>query len=158
MTQAVEFTLNGRAVAVTGRPDMPLLPALREDLGMKATRFGCGSEGCGACTVVVDGAARYACTLPLADVAGRRVETAEGLARPEGDHPLLRAFLDHQAGQCGYCLPGILMRAKALLDRGEPVDRPRVAAELDGNLCRCGAHLRILDAVMTAARDMGLEG
>ena len=156
MADTVAFTVNGREVEVTADPGLPLLSALREDLGLKSTRFGCGSEGCGACTVIVDGTARFSCTLPVADVAGQEVRTAEGLAGPDGDHPLLTAFLDHQAGQCGYCLPGILMRARALLDRGEPVDRARVAQELDGNLCRCGAHARILDAIMDAAREMGV--
>jgi len=156
MTETVAFTVNGAAVEVTADPALPLLSALREELGLKATRYGCGSEGCGACTVIVDGTARFACTLPLGDVAGRAVATAEGLAAPDGDHPLLTAFLDHQAGQCGYCLPGILMRARALLDRGDPVDRTAVARELDANLCRCGAHGRILDAVMDAARQMGV--
>lgn len=156
MVDRIAFTVNGGAVVLSADPSLPLLTVLREDIGLKATRFGCGSEGCGACTVIVDGEARYSCTLPLSDVAGRKVETAEGLARAEGDHPLLRAFLDHQAGQCGYCLPGILMRAKALLDRGTPVARADVAAELDANLCRCGAHGRILDAIMDAAREMGV--
>lgn len=158
MAETVAFTLNDHAVEVATDPGLPLLTALREVLGMKATRHGCGTEGCGACTVIVDGTARFSCTLAIGDVAGRKVRTAEGLSGPDGDrscdHPLLTAFLDHQAGQCGYCLPGILMRARALLDRGERVDRARVAAELDANLCRCGAHGRILDAVLDAARRM----
>lgn len=156
MADRIAFTVNSAAVELEADPALPLLSALREDLGLKATRYGCGSEGCGACTIIVDGTARFACTLPVSDVEGRSVRTAEGLSGPDGDHPLLTAFLDHQAGQCGYCLPGILMRARALLDRGEPVDRNRVAQELDGNLCRCGAHQRILDAIMDAAREMGV--
>lgn len=156
MSDRVAFTVNGVAVELRADPALPLLSALREDLGLKATRYGCGSEGCGACTVIVDGTARFSCTLPLSEVSGREVSTAEGLAGTDGDHPLLTAFLDHQAGQCGYCLPGVLMRARALLDRGEKVDRRRVAEELDHNLCRCGAHGRILDAVMDAARQMGV--
>lgn len=157
MSERVAFTVNGRPVDLTADPALPLLTALREELGLKATRHGCGSEGCGACTVIIDGTARFSCTLPLSDVAGRAVRTAEGLAgADEDDHPLLTAFLDHQAGQCGYCLPGILMRARALLDRGETLDRARVAEELDVNLCRCGAHGRILDAVMDVAHQMGV--
>ena len=150
------FHVNGRPVTVKSDPGLPLLTALREDLGLKATRYGCGAEICGVCTVIVDGTARYACTLPVSDVEGKQVLTAESLEEADQDHPLIIAFLANQAGQCGYCLPGILMRARALLESGEKVDRTRVARELDANLCRCGAHTRILDAVMTAATQMGV--
>lgn len=149
----VEFTVNGRPVSARGRADMPLLYYLRDRLGLRATRFGCGQGGCGACTVIADGRAVQSCDVLVRDVAGARVETAEAL---DGDppHPLVASFLDHQAGQCGYCLPGILMAAKALLD-GEPApDRARIAETLDGHLCRCGAHQRILDAVEAAGRKM----
>lgn len=158
MDSPIAFVLNGRTVTVNADPSLPLITALREDLEHKATRFGCGSEACGSCTVIVDGTARYSCTMPLGEVAGCAVATAEGLeGEGEGDdHPLLAAFLDHQAGQCGYCLPGILMRARAMLDRGVPLDRTQVASELDANLCRCGAHGRILDAIMDAAQRMGV--
>lgn len=158
MVRTVSFTVNGDRVEVSADPAASLLTALRETLGLKATRYGCGTEGCGACTVIVDGNARFSCTLPVSQVSDSTVQTAEGLAGagPHSDHPLLSAFLDHQAGQCGYCLPGILMRARALLERGEAVERADVAAELDANLCRCGAHQRILDAVMDAARRMGV--
>jgi nicotinate dehydrogenase subunit A len=147
------FTLNGRPVSVRADPTVPLLHVLREDLGLKATRFGCGQATCGACTVIVDGRAVMSCDLPLSAVAGAAVETAESLdtAPP---HPLIDAFLDHQAGQCGYCLPGILMAAKALLDAEPAPDRARIAQALDPNLCRCGTHVRILDAVEDAARRM----
>lgn len=151
----LSFTVNGHPVSLDPAPDRPLLTALREDLGLKSARFGCGEETCGACTVLVDGAPRYACTLPLSEIAGRDIGTAEGLEGPEGDHPLLEAMLAHQAAQCGYCLPGILMRARAYLDAGGPADRTAIAEALDANLCRCGAHPRILDAVIDAARRMG---
>ena len=156
MDKPITFHVNGQPVAVDADLRLPLLTVLRENLGLKATRFGCGAEACGACTVIVDGTARYACTLPVGDIAGQQIMTAEGLESADQDHLLLTAFLDHQAGQCGYCLPGILMRARALLDKGEKVDRARVAQELDANLCRCGAHGRILDAIMDAAMRLGL--
>ena len=156
MNGPIAFHVNGKPVAVNVKASLPLLTVLREDLGLKATRYGCGAEACGTCTVIVDGTARYACTLPVGEVAGRHILTAESLDTTDQDHPLLTAFLDHQAGQCGYCLSGILMRARALLEGDEPVDRHRVAQELDANLCRCGAHGRILDAIMDAATKMGM--
>ncbi len=154
MGQMTDFTVNGQRVTVEADPATPLLTILHESLGLRATRFGCGAEGCGACTLIVDGQARLSCTLPLSEVAGTRIETAENLAGPD-PHPLVTAFQDHQAGQCGYCLPGILMRAKAHLDAGGATDRASIAAALDANLCRCGAHLRILRAVAQAADKMG---
>lgn len=154
MTQATAFTVNGQGVTVEDDPLTPLLTVLHGHLALRATRFGCGAEGCGACTVIVDGQARLSCTLPLSEVAGTRVETAESLAGPD-PHPLVTAFQAHQAGQCGYCLSGILMRAKAHLDAGGATDRASLAAALDDNLCRCGAHLRILRAVAQAADKMG---
>lgn len=151
----VSCWVNGETRSFVVDPTMPLLHVLREALGLKATRFGCGEGTCGACTVTVDGRAVTSCDLPAGEVAGKRVETAEGL---DGNppHPLVEAFLDHQAGQCGYCLPGILMAARAFLE-GEPAlpSRARIAEALDGNLCRCGVHARILDAVEDAARRMG---
>ena len=148
----VSCRVNGESRSFVVDPTMPLLLVLRETLGLMATRFGCGEGTCGSCTVMVDGQAVMSCDLPAGEVAGKRVETAEGL---DGDppHPLVAAFLDHQAGQCGYCLPGILMAAKALLEReSAPPSRARIAEALDGNLCRCGVHARILDAVEDAAR------
>ena len=147
----VRFTLNGLNVSLEAAEDLPLLYALRDELGLKATRFGCGEATCGACTVIVDGVARTSCDLPLSAVAGSRVETAESLDA-EPAHPLLDAMLRHQAGQCGYCLPGILMAAKAYIDAGGGPDRAAIARALDANLCRCGTHVRILDAVQEAAR------
>ncbi len=149
----VKFTLNGAAaeVGVSGT----LLAALRDELGLKGTRFGCGSEACGACMVVVDGVARPSCTFPTDDLEGKSVDTVESLGPPAApSHPLGRAVLDEQAAQCGYCLPGILMSAKALLDRDPDPDDATVRAALDGNLCRCGAHLRILRAIERAAKEM----
>ena len=154
---AIEFTVNGRAVCVRSAPGVPLLYVLRDELDLKASRFGCGQAACGACTVIVDGRAVTSCDLPVEAVAGAVVETAESLAS-DPPHPLVEAFLDHQAGQCGYCLPGILMASKALLDGTDMPDRARIAEALDGNLCRCGTHARILDAVEAAARKMSERG
>ena len=151
MAGPVTFRLNGQHVTVARDRDMPLLHVLRGDLGLTATRFGCGAESCGACRVSVDGVPRFACTLPLADVAGREVITAEGLdAHPVGA-ALLGAFRAEQAGQCGYCLTGILVSAFALLSAQAAPDRAAIVAALDPHLCRCGAHGAILRAVERAA-------
>jgi len=148
--EPVRILLNGRDWVIRSDPDMPLLYVLREICGLKGTRFGCGDAACGACTVVVDGVAVTSCDLPLSAVAGKRVETVESLDT-EPPHPLLKAALEIQAAQCGYCLPGILMAAKALLDKTGNPSRAEIVAALDDNLCRCGAHLRILRAVERAA-------
>jgi aerobic-type carbon monoxide dehydrogenase small subunit (CoxS/CutS family) len=153
LQDTIGFTLNGRAVRVRSAPNVPLLYVLRDELDLKASRFGCGQAACGACTVIVDGRAVTSCDLPVDAVAGAVVETAESLAS-DPPHALVDAFLEHQAGQCGYCLPGILMAAKALLDETALPDRAHIAEALDGNLCRCGSHGRILDAVESAARKM----
>ena len=148
---SIDFTLNGGAVAVAADPDMPLLDALRNHLGLAGAKFGCGLEQCGSCMVLIDGAPAKSCGRALATVAGRSVVTVEGLGTPERPHPLQRAFLELQAGQCGYCLPGILISAKALLDRNPAPSRAEIAAALDDNICRCGSHVRILKAVERAA-------
>ena len=148
------FILNGATAAPDIEPDAPLLAALRGPLGLSGPRFGCGAEHCGACVVLVDGAPAYACTLPLAAVAGRRVETVEGLGTPDAPHPLQRAFIDLQAGQCGYCLSGILMASAALLRRVPRPTEAQVREALNPHLCRCGSHNRILRAVLRAAEEM----
>lgn len=148
-TSAVPLRVNGREETVAADPDTPLLYVLRNDLGLKGARFGCGRGQCGACTVLIDGAPATSCDTPLSAAAGRSVETVESLA----GSPLLTAFLDEQAAQCGYCLPGILMRAKALLARAPSPGREAIAAALDVSLCRCGAHVRILRAVERAAAE-----
>ena len=128
-----------------------LLEVLRNHLGLMGTRYGCGLEQCGCCMVLVDGRPAYACTREVGTVAGRTVTTVEGLGTPDKPHPLQQAFLDEQAGQCGYCLSGILMSAKALLDRNPSPSRGEVVEALDKHLCRCGTHQRILRAVERAA-------
>lgn len=149
----VSLTINGQRREV--REGQTLLNALREELRLKGTRFGCGEENCGACTVIVDGQARPSCTLAVTELENRNVETVESLGSPEAPkHPLARAIISEQAAQCGYCLPGILMSAKALLDSDPDPDEAMLHKTLDGNLCRCGAHLRILRAIRKAAAEL----
>jgi nicotinate dehydrogenase subunit A len=150
----VGFVLNGAPVAPEIEADAPLLAALRGPLGLSGPRFGCGSEQCGACVVLLDGAPAFACTLPVAAAAGRHVETVEGLGTPEAPHPLQAAFLALQAGQCGYCLSGILMAAAALLRRVPHPSDAEIKAALAPHLCRCGSHNRIIRAVRRAADAM----
>ena len=147
------LTVNGEARESAATEDTPLLYVLRNDLDLKAARFGCGNEQCGACLVLVDGKPAYACTMPLSAVAGKNVTTVEGLGAEEKPHRLQRALLDEQAGQCGYCLSGIMIRAAALLESNPKPDERAVRAALDGHLCRCGAHNRIVRAVLRAASE-----
>lgn len=148
---AIELSVNGQAVSVTAAPDTPLLDVLRNHLDLKATRYGCGLEQCGTCMVLIDGQAEYSCAREVGSVAGRSITTLEGMGTPDHLHPLQRAFLEEQAGQCGFCLSGILVSAKALLDRNPSPTRADIVAALDKHLCRCGAHPRILRAVEKAA-------
>jgi nicotinate dehydrogenase subunit A len=144
---SIELTVNGRAVNIPVADDTPLLDVLRNHLDLKGSRYGCGLEQCGSCVVVIDGKAEYSCAREIASVAGKHVETVESLAA----HPLRQAFLEEQAGQCGYCLSGILMSAKALLDVNKNPTRAEIVTTLDCHLCRCGAHPRILRAIEKAA-------
>ena len=153
MSNSVSFVVNGVARESSAAADTPLLYVLRNDLGLKSAHFGCGNEQCGACMVLLDGRAVYACTTPLSAVAGRDVTTVEGLGSESNPHPLQRALLDEQAAQCGYCLSGILIRAAALLEENPRPDESAVRVALDGNLCRCGAHNRIVRAVLRAASE-----
>jgi nicotinate dehydrogenase subunit A len=145
--------VNGTSRTVHADGQTPLLFVLRGDLGLTGARPGCGLGQCGTCTVLVDGEPVTACNTPVASVAGRSVETVENLA---GNplHPLVAAFVEEQAGQCAYCIPGIIMRAKALLAAEPAPDRARIAEALDGALCRCGSHQRIVRAVERAAGEM----
>lgn len=151
MPETIDFIVNGRKVDVAVEPTTPLLAVLRDALGLTGSRFGCGLEQCGACMVLLEGEPAYACTREVATVAGRTVTTIEGLANGDELHPLQQAVLDEQAGQCGYCLSGILISAKALLDRNSRPSRAEIVAALDKHLCRCGAHNRIIRAVERAA-------
>jgi len=148
---SVTLMVNGRSQVVDCDPEAPLLYVLRNDLGLTGTRFGCGTGACGACKVLIDGAAVPACQMPVAAAAGKNITTVEGLAHGEGLHDLQRAFVDEQALQCGFCISGILMSAKALLDANPHPTDAQIRAALDGNLCRCGAHVRILRAVRRVA-------
>ena len=149
--QSTSLVVNGSAVSVTADADTPLLDVLRNHLGLMGTKFGCGQEQCGCCMVLVDGRPEKSCGKPLSTMAGKAIVTIEGLGTPERPHALQRAFLDEQAGQCGYCLAGILISAKALLDRNPSPSRTEIAEALDDNICRCGSHIRILRAVERAA-------
>ncbi|MEX2617384.1 MAG: (2Fe-2S)-binding protein [Alphaproteobacteria bacterium] len=161
MSKTPFLTVNGlvRPMPNEIAPDTPLLDILRNTLGLTGSRFGCGLEQCGACMVLVDGQPMQSCNAALDSLAGKQITTIEGLAGTDGKlHPLQQAFLDEQAGQCGYCLSGILISAKALLDRNPNPTRREIAAALDDNLCRCGSHVRILKAVERAAATMRARG
>lgn len=151
MTRAVRLRLNGRAVALDADPDRTLLWVLRGDLELTGTKYGCGAGVCGSCTVVVDGRAVRSCQATLKEVEGRDVLTIEGLARDGTLHPLQQAFMEHGAFQCGYCTPGMLMSAHALLARDARPSPAAIAQGLEDNLCRCGAYKRILAAVAAAS-------
>ena len=152
--QATSLIVNERSVSVSADGDTPLLDVLRNHLGLVGTKFGCGAEQCGSCMVLIDGRPEKSCGTALSTVAGKAVLTIEGLGTPEHPHPLQQSFLDEQAGQCGYCLSGILVSAKALLDRNPSPSRREIAEALDGNICRCGSHPRILRAIERAALRM----
>jgi nicotinate dehydrogenase subunit A len=143
--------VNGRPHEVAAAPDTPLLYVLRNELGLGGAKFGCGLAQCGACTVHVDGKPARSCSIPVGAVTGP-VTTIEGLGTPDRPHPLQAAFVAEQAAQCGYCISGMLMSAAALLKANPRPTDAQIRAALDGNLCRCGTHLRILRAVRRAAR------
>jgi aerobic-type carbon monoxide dehydrogenase small subunit (CoxS/CutS family) len=155
MAQTTSFTLNGKMVRVTAEPDRMLAWVLRCDLGLTGTKVGCGAGLCGACTVLVDDEPVFSCSTPLADVAGRSVLTIEGLAKDGNLHPVQRAFQEHNAVQCGYCTPGMILAAYALLKKKPRATRAEIMAQLEGNLCRCGTYARILAAVEAAGQEMG---
>ncbi len=148
------FTLNvnGAARMVDADPGSPLLYALRDNLGLRGPKFGCGLGECGACTVVMNGNAIRSCVTPVSAVGNARITTLEGLGSIDNPHPLQKAFIEEQAAQCGYCINGMIMSAKALLDRTPHPSRDDITLALDGNLCRCGTHMRILRAIERAAR------
>lgn len=145
----VDCEINGQPVTLEADPEMPLLWALRDLLGLHGTRYGCGIAACGTCTVHLDGAPVRACVVPLASVAGRRITTIEGLG---GDHPVQQAWIELQVPQCGYCQCGQLMQAAALLERTPAPTREQVRAGMNGVLCRCGTYARIEAAVLRAAQ------
>jgi nicotinate dehydrogenase subunit A len=148
---SISIEVNGRVRAVDADGETPLLYALRNDLKLKGARFGCGLGVCGACTVVIEGKAVQSCDISLAAVAGRRITTIEGIGSADRLHALQAAFLEEQAAQCGYCTSGIIMTAYALLAANAHPTEAEICAALDGNICRCGTHARILRAVKKAA-------
>jgi nicotinate dehydrogenase subunit A len=147
----IVLNVNGAAREVTADPETPLLYVLRNDLKLKGARFGCGLGQCGACTVIVDGKAVQSCDVPVSAVVGKAVTTIEGIGTADEPHPLQRAFVHEQAAQCGYCVSGIIMTAKALLDVNPSPTDTELREALAGNLCRCGTHTRILRAIRSAA-------
>ena len=148
----ISFDVNGKRVSVDAEDDTPLLYVLRDDLGLNGAKFGCGLGQCGSCTVLVDDAPVFSCRVPIAVLAGKRVTTLEGLGTPEKPGPLQQAFIDEQAAQCGFCIPGFIMRAAALLKKNPNPTDEEIRAALFPNLCRCGTHMRIHRAVRRAAK------
>lgn len=148
----VTLEVNGHTTQVSAMADTPLLLILRNDLQLNGPKYGCGLGECGACTVIIDGVAARSCVFPLSGAVGRDIVTLEGLGTRDTPHPVQQAFIDEQAAQCGYCLNGMIMTAKALLDRNPNPSEAQVRSELSGNLCRCGTHIEILRAVLRAAR------
>jgi nicotinate dehydrogenase subunit A len=152
--QSFGLTVNGARRDVTTEPDTPLLYALRNDLGLKSPKYGCGVEQCGSCTVQMDGKAVLSCGLKVADAVGKQIVTLEGIGSRERPHPLQAAFIEEQALQCGYCTTGILMAAKTLLDSNPDPSDTEIRTALRDNLCRCGSHPRMMRAVRRAAKEM----
>jgi len=150
-TTTQEIDVNGRRHCVSAAPSTPLLYVLRNDLCLNGPKYGCGLGECGACTVLVDGVAARSCVIPVAGVAGRAVTTLEGLGTPARPGPVQQAFIECQAAQCGYCLNGMIMAAEALLRRVPAHTEAQIREELRHNLCRCGTHVEILEAVRRAA-------
>ena len=150
----ITLDVNGQSRTVDDDPDTPLLYVLRGTLGLHAAKFGCGLGQCGACTVMIDSRAVLSCITPVSAVGNRRVTTVEGLGTVERPGPMQRAFIEEQAAQCGYCIPGMMMRAQALLQSTPNASEEEIRRALEPNLCRCGTHMRILRAVGRAARLM----
>jgi nicotinate dehydrogenase subunit A len=147
MSMPVSLNVNGNQHEVAAHPETPLLYVLRNDLQLKGARYGCGVGLCGACTVIVDGKAVQSCDVPVSAMAGKSITTIEAIGTAENPHPLQMAFIREQAAQCGYCITGIIMSAKALLDARPTPTEAELREALSGNLCRCGTHTRILRAI-----------
>ena len=147
----ISLKVNGKSQVIEAEPDMPLLYALRNDLRLNGPKFGCGLSQCGACTVILDGNAIRACVTPISAVQNKSVTTLEGLGSTKKMHKIQQAFVDEQAAQCGYCINGMIMSSKALLDKNPKPTDSQIKEALAGNLCRCGTHIRILRAVKRAS-------
>lgn len=150
----IDVTVNGESRSYDVQEDTPLLYVLRNEEGLNGPRFGCGLAQCGACTVLVDGGAIRSCTFPVQEAEGTEVETPAGLGSVDDPHPIQEAFIEEQAAQCGYCISGMMMQTKALLDENPDPSDEQIRNALEGNLCRCGTHARILRAVERAAESV----
>lgn len=153
MSQSTTLTVNGEKHTVDIAPDTMLLYVLRDNLSLRGPKFGCGLSQCGACTVIMNGAAVHSCVTPASAAQGNEITTLEGLGTPEDPHPLQQAFIDEQAAQCGYCINGMIMKSKAFLDSNPHPSRDDIKQALNNNLCRCGTHMRIVRAVERAAKN-----
>lgn len=151
-TKRLPLIVNGKKHSVSAEPDRPLLTVLRDELGLTGAKYGCGEGSCGACTVIVDGAATRSCVTTPDEVAGKRITTIEGLETNGALHPVQQAFIDAGAMQCGYCIPGMILGAVALLDRKAQPSDDEIVKGLDGHVCRCGTYPRILSAVRASAK------
>jgi nicotinate dehydrogenase subunit A len=147
----ITINVNGGDQTIEASPDSMLLYALRDNLGLRGPKFGCGLSECGACTVIMDGTAIHSCVTPLVAAEGHKITTLEGLGTPDNPNPLQQAFIDEQAAQCGYCIGGMIMTAQAFLERNPHPRRDDIKQALNGNLCRCGTHMRIVRAVERVA-------
>ena len=154
MEETIVFQLNGKKTEVRLDPSQTLLSVLRNHFGFTGTKYGCGMGFCGACTVLVDNQAERSCTMSIGEVAGKKVITIEGLSQNGKLHPVQKAFVEHDALQCGYCTPGMIMNATGLLLKTPNPSEMQISEGMEDNLCRCGAHVRILAAVQTAAKEM----
>lgn len=158
MEETLQFKVNGKPVKLTVDSDRMLLWVLRTDLGLTGTKYGCGEDHCGACTVLLDNEAIRSCQTAVKEVNGKEVTTIEGLPLGGKLHPVQKAFMEHDAMQCGYCTPGMIMTAASFLGKNPRPSPAEIVAAMDNNLCRCGAHNRIILAVQTAAKEMGKGG
>lgn len=154
MEETISFQLNGKRADVVIDPTHTLLWVLRNHFGLTGTKFGCGMGFCGSCTILIDNEAVRSCTVPVGDIKGKDVVTIEGLASGDELHPVQKAFIEHDALQCGYCTPGMIMNATGLLLKNPSPTPDEIRAGMEDNLCRCGAHVRIIEAVQTASSEM----
>ena len=155
---AVQFRLNGQSFTLTGDEERKLLWILRTDLALTGAKYGCGEGLCGACTVLVNGEAVLSCQTTVKDVAGAEIVTIEGLAANGNLHPIQQAFIDHDALQCGFCTPGMILKAYSFLSENPQPTQDEIIAAMDDNLCRCGSHVRIVEAIQAAAKRMQKGG
>lgn len=148
----IAFNVNGKSQQIDAEPDTPLLYVLRNDLALNGAKFGCGLGQCGSCTVLVDGRPIISCVIPISVLEGRQVTTLEGLGTPDAPGPVQRAFIEEQAAQCGFCIPGMILRAQGLLNANRDPTEAEIRKHMASNLCRCGTHMRIMKAVKRAAQ------